>query len=238
MYSWPIVASATVAGSTASFVCCRFFFRDYVNRLVEKDTRFAALALTVKHDGLKLLILMRLCPLPYSISNGAISTIPTVTWLQFATATAIVTPKLLVHVFLGSKFAELAEHGEEMDFKTKLINYLWIAMGSIIGMATAWIIYQQTKKRAAELEAQERENGGHTNRDQLPNQYADDPDALEAAEFIRDDDDISLRDGDEWLGTEHRDDADNHFSYRDQSPSPLLGSDEGIKSPVSGDGFK
>ena len=114
-HSWFIVASATIVGSTCSFLASRYFLQSYVDRLVKNDSRFAALALTLKHDGIKLLIMIRLCPLPYSFSNGAISTIPTVTWQSFMFATAIVSPKLLLHVFVGAKLGELAERGAEMD---------------------------------------------------------------------------------------------------------------------------
>jgi len=198
---WPIVASATLVGSIAAFIASRYVLRDYVNRLMEKDKRFAALALTIKHDGLKLLVMIRLCPLPYSLSNGALSTIPTVTWFWFAVATAIVSPKLLVHVFVGAQLGRLAEHGRKMDAKTKAVSYISIVVGALAGIATGWIIYRQTTKRALELEAQEREHVGRESGDRLREEYADDPGALEAAERLREDvqtDDISLRTEEPW----------------------------------------
>jgi len=194
-YGWFIVASATIVGSTCSFLASRYFLQSYVDRLVKNDSRFAALALTLKHDGIKLLIMIRLCPLPYSFSNGAISTIPTVTWQSFMFATAIVSPKLLLHVFVGAKLGELAERGAEMDAKTKAISYISIIIGLVAGAVTGWVIYRQTKKRAAELEEQEREHAHHTSREGIRAEYADDPAALEAAEVLREEeDDISLRD--------------------------------------------
>ena len=108
-----------------------------------EDRRFAALSLTIKHDGLKLLVLIRLCPLPYSISNGAMSTVPTVSPLSYALATAIITPKLLIHIFIGTRLAALAKNGGKMDTGTKLVNYASIAFSSILGAATAWFIYQR-----------------------------------------------------------------------------------------------
>lgn len=105
--------------------------------MVATDKRFAALSLTLKHDGIKLLCMIRLCPLPYSISNGAMSTFPTVTPLNFMVATAVATPKLLIHIFIGAKLAELAEdEGKKMDLKTKALNY-----GSIIGGNNKYILY-------------------------------------------------------------------------------------------------
>jgi hypothetical protein len=138
--------------------------------------------------------MIRLCPLPYSLSNGALSTIPTVSLASFAISTAIVSPKLLLHVFVGAKLGELAEKGEEMDAKTKMISYISIAIGICAGAITGWVIYRQTKIRARQLEEEERRNVRRHSRDEIAAEYVDDPSALEAAEALREEeDDISLR---------------------------------------------
>jgi len=165
-----------------------------VHRLVANDTRFAALSLTLKHDGLKLLIMYRLCPLPYSISNGAVATFPTVHWASYALATAIVSPKLMLHIFIGSQLEKIAESGGKMDPRTKALSYLSIIIGLIAGVTTGWLVYRKTKARAAQLEAEERAGIRRVSIEGLENEYADDPSALEAAARLReDDDDISLR---------------------------------------------
>ncbi len=112
---WLILASATIIGSTCSFLVSRFVLQRYVERLVAHDKRFAALTLTMKHDGLKLLCMIRLCPLPYSLVNGAVSTVPTVHPLMYALATAIISPKLLIHVFIGSRLGAIGESGGQMS---------------------------------------------------------------------------------------------------------------------------
>ena len=155
---WLILASATVAGSFCSFLVSRTILRRYVERMVAKDTRFAALALVLKHEGLKLLVMIRFCPLPYSFSNGALSTIPTVDARMYALATAIITPKLFIHVFIGSRLAEIARHGGQMSAGTKAINYISIAVGAIIGTTVGLYIYRKTLARARELEEEEAQN--------------------------------------------------------------------------------
>lgn len=194
--SWFIAASATVAGSTASFLLSRTLLRPFVTRLIANDKRFAALALTLKHDGLKLLVMIRMCPLPYSLSNGAVATFPTVHCASFALATAIVSPKLMLHIFIGSQLEKIAESGGKMDARTKAISYLSIAIGAVAGVATGWFMYKKTKERAAELEEEERQGVRATSVEGLEREYADDPEALDAAEHLREeDDDISLRGG-------------------------------------------
>src|SRR5579862_6177277 len=155
---WSIAASATVVGSFCSFVVSRTLLSGYVHRLVANDKRFAALALTLKHDGLKLLVMIRLCPLPYSLSNGAMSTFPSVHPAMYALATALITPKLLVHVFIGSRLAAIAKSGEMMSAGTRAINYISIAVGATVGVVTGWYIYQKTMARARQLEEEEANN--------------------------------------------------------------------------------
>ncbi|KAJ5505486.1 SNARE associated Golgi protein [Penicillium expansum] len=153
---WLIYASATILGSTASFYVSRTILSGFVKRLMEHDKRFAALALTLKYDGLKLLCMIRLCPLPYSICNGAVSTFPTVQPLMYGLATAIISPKLLVPAFIGSRIRLLSEKGEEMSAGSKAVNICSIILTVGIGIFTGWYIYQRTLARAQELEAQER----------------------------------------------------------------------------------
>lgn len=195
MKGWLIIASATIVGSTASFIVSRTVLRKYVSRLAERNKRFAALSLVLKHDGIKLLIMIRLCPLPYSFSNGAISTIPTVTWQNFMLATALVTPKLLLHIFVGRQIGLLAEEGNKMDAKTKMISYLSIAIGMAAGIATGYFIYVKTKARADQLEAEEAAAaGGEEGRRRMSDagpDYLDDPEVGEGS-LRRDADDVSL----------------------------------------------
>ncbi|KAL2005618.1 hypothetical protein VTN00DRAFT_10111 [Thermoascus crustaceus] len=155
---WLIYASATVIGSTCSFIVSRTILSRFVRRLMENDKRFAALALTLKYDGLKLLCMIRLCPLPYSICNGAVSTFPTVHPLMYGLATAIISPKLLVPAFIGNRLRVLSEHNEKMSAVSKAVNITSIIITVGIGIFTGWYIYKRTLARAKELEAEERAN--------------------------------------------------------------------------------
>ncbi|KAN0122371.1 hypothetical protein V8E51_000697 [Hyaloscypha variabilis] len=199
---WYIVASATVAGSLASFIASRTVLSNYVHRLVGKDKRFEALALTLKHDGLKILCMIRVCPLPYSISNAAMSTFPTVHPLSFALATAIATPKLLIHVFIGSRLAQIADNGGKMDAGTKAINYASIIIGGTLGAGVGYWIYSKTMARARVLEEEELENGLQDGglvgggRDRT---YTDIDATEEDAAALMDPDDISLWDHEEGI---------------------------------------
>ncbi|ORY14998.1 hypothetical protein BCR34DRAFT_478538 [Clohesyomyces aquaticus] len=224
---WFIAASATIIGSTASFILSRSLLKSMVHRLIANDKRFAAVALTLKHDGLKILIMIRMCPLPYSLSNGAVATIPTVHWASFGLATAIVSPKLLLHIYIGAQIARIADSDDKMDAGTKALSYVSIAIGAIAGVATGWFMYRKTKERARQLEAEERAGVRRMSIEDLENEYEDDPSALEAAEALREDeDDISLRE--DWGGEAygyHDDPSDAEDALEIQGDDPFKAGD-------------
>lgn len=211
MKGWMIMAPATVIGSTVSFVVSRTVLKNFVSKMTEKNKQFAALSLVLKHDGLKLLCMIRLCPLPYSFANGAISTIQTVTWQNFMLATAIASPKLLLHIFVGARIGDIAENGDKMDTKTKIVSYLSAAIGIIVGILTGYLIYIRTKARAKQLEAEEAAAVAQGRRTSDPNgEFADDPDEQEAIDILRSrDDDISLH-------PTYEDEPGSDTGYRDE----------------------
>ena len=176
--------------------------------------------------------MIRLCPLPYSISNGAISTFPTVQPQMYALATAIVTPKLLIHIFIGSRLAAIAKSGGKMDSGTKAINWASIIGGAIIGAVTGWLIYRRyqfpqrhfepplmlfrTVARSQQLEAEERNNVRRST-SQAP-EFSDDANEQQATATLLRDDQIDFLDGEGARGDyqdEFSDDEDNVFRYDD-----------------------
>ena len=188
---WFILATATIAGSFCSFLISRTVLRKWVERWIGHDKRFAAFTLILKHDGIKLLCMIRLCPLPYSLSNGAMSTFPTVSPSNYALATAIVTPKLFIPAFIGSRLAVIARTSEKMTTQDRVVNYSSIAIGAVVGAFTGWYIYRKTMDRAKELEAEETNSVRDASRGpgQRPRRFTDDPEAQAAAETLAKDDD-------------------------------------------------
>lgn len=228
---WLILASATVAGSFCSFLVSRTVLRRYVERMVASDKRFAALTLTLKEDGLKLLCMIRLCPLPYSLSNGAMSTFPTVEPSAYALATALVTPKLFIPVFIGSRLASIAKNKGEMSTGTKLLNWVSIIFFGLLGAFVGWFIYRKTMQRARDMEAEEEESVREAARrtDRAP-EFTDDPEAQVAADTLARDDDDNIAyfdDDDEVRPHAYRDnqaDEDDPFAKGDASDDELQNS--------------
>ncbi|KAL7901390.1 hypothetical protein HDV63DRAFT_400828 [Trichoderma sp. SZMC 28014] len=192
---WPIAASACVVGSLAAFMACRTVLSGQVNRLIGNDHRFVALGQVLRRDGILYLTGIRFCPLPFSLSNGFLATIPSISPLAFVISTALSTPKLLIHVFIGSRLAIIAEAGDSMTFRDKMVNYASMIVGGGIGAAAGIIIYRRTMARAAELALEQAT--GIVAAEEGEGGYEDTDDTLldpEDAAHAMGDDDVSLWD--------------------------------------------
>jgi len=102
-----------------------------------------------------LIILIRISPFPPWIwSNVLFSSIEAVALWQFLVATLFVYPKLLLHVFIGSRAAALAdgEQRSHMDTPTKVMNAAFIIVGILVTATSSWFVYQAMQKQIRELE--------------------------------------------------------------------------------------
>ncbi|RFU79117.1 tlg2-vesicle [Trichoderma arundinaceum] len=208
---WPIAASACVVGSLAAFVACRTVLSRHVNKLIGNDHRFVALGQVLRRDGILYLTGIRFCPLPFSLSNGFLATIPSISPLSFAISTALSTPKLLIHIFIGSRLAIIAEQGDSMTLRDKILNYVSMFIGGAIGAAAGIIIYRRTMARAEELA---REEATINAAEEGAVGYEDTDDALmdpEDAAHVMGDDDVSMWDTqvDDGWGDAYEDEDDN-----------------------------
>jgi len=138
---WLVFVTASIVGSTCSLIVSRSVLSGLVHRLLENDKRFAAFALTLKYDGLKLLCMIRLCPLPYSLCNGAMSTFPAVTPLHYAMATAAIAPKMMIAAFIGSRIRSLSGD-EEKGAGARLLDVMSILFS--VSLAAFTVVHIST----------------------------------------------------------------------------------------------
>ncbi|KAJ4323467.1 Tlg2-vesicle protein [Fusarium piperis] len=218
-WGWPIVASGCTFGALCAFLASRTVLSGYVDRMVGRDHRFIALGQVLRQEGIWYLTAIRFCPLPFSLSNGFLATIPSITPLSFALSTALSSPKLLVHVFIGSRIALLAEKGDQMTAGDKAINYLSMLVGVTVGIVVGLIIYRRTMARAAQLAREdgldpaalattEEGEAGYMDSDNSPLMDPED------AAVLMSDDDISLWERDGLENRYHDDDDDEESNKR------------------------
>ncbi|GAA5838301.1 hypothetical protein JCM5353_006844 [Sporobolomyces roseus] len=146
-----ISAGSCLIGGVFSFVVVRRLVHLFAP-FIKKDQTFRALSTAVQVKGLPLIILLRLCPFPYPYSNAFFASVESVTLSQFLLATLTITPKLLLHVFIGHRTYLFADPSSrhKMDPLSRYINLGFMVFGTILGSATSWYLYKLTMRYVEE----------------------------------------------------------------------------------------
>ncbi|CAI4046791.1 hypothetical protein SUVZ_11G2970 [Saccharomyces uvarum] len=159
---WITLAFGSVTGSIVSFIVFKTILHSRAEKLVHLNKRFEAFAsILQENSSYWILALLRLCPFPYSLTNGAIAGVYGISVRNFTIANIITTPKLFIYLFIGSRIKSLAE---SESTGSRVFDLLSILLTLIILTLTAWLLYFKTKKRYLELQDQ----GRHVSPDQLP----------------------------------------------------------------------
>ena len=148
---WAITILGSLLGAGITFIVYRSFLSAYAKRMSSSNHNFMALTKALDgREGLTLLIMIRFCPFPFSLSNAALSTIPSITFGRFIFATFVATLRLTVHTFVGSRLASLAEDPDS-DQKSRVVNIVSIVLGIVLGILTGYFVYRRTKTIANRL---------------------------------------------------------------------------------------
>lgn len=186
--AWPLLASASVLGSLASFITFKYLLYERSVRLVQLNEKFRAFLeiLTDESEnggGLLILILLRLCPLPYSLSNGALALIPHLSVGTFVLASVITSPKMFIHIFVGWKIKELGDLTRSGG--SKFVDLISIVITMVAASVVTYVIYYKMQIKLAGYH-EERMNGNVD--DDLIFGNFDDDNLYDMDNFIIDDD--------------------------------------------------
>ena len=161
MHGWIILAIGAVSGSIASFTLFKTILHSKAERLIHMDRKFEALAsILQENNNFWIIALLRLCPFPYSLTNGAIAAVYQISIKNFAIANVITTPKLVIYLFVGSRIKSI---GETDSSSSKLFDILSILLTLVVVTITAWVLYFKTKERYLQLQNQSQSPGNIAN---------------------------------------------------------------------------
>ncbi|KAK4332387.1 Golgi apparatus membrane protein TVP38 [Rhodotorula toruloides] len=143
---WPgflVAAASCLLGSALAFLVCRRLIRLFASS-ISRFPAFQALSQAVTSKGLLLIVLLRLCPLPFSYSNASFASIEAVSLPQFMLGTCVLLPKVFLYVFIGDrmyKFADPESRGE-MDTLSKWLNATSIGVSAIVAVGASYYVYK------------------------------------------------------------------------------------------------
>ncbi|KAN0061067.1 Tlg2-vesicle protein [Thecaphora frezii] len=164
---WAVASSGCILGASASFWTLRWAIAKHSNisfiRNTLQDPTFRAMKQAVAKKGIKMAILIRFCPFPFCYSNLFFASLNTVSFGHFIVATALITPKLLMHVFLGTRMFRLMDRDERAKSTgwEKALNVVYIVLGALVGMLTSWIVWRETQRILDQMPASQLNTSGH-----------------------------------------------------------------------------
>ena len=136
---------ATV-GACLAMLLGRFVFKKCVEKAADKYPVLKAIVKAIEKEGLKLIILLRLCPLiPFNTLNYVMGVTP-VRFKHFAIGNIGMLPGVLVYIFIGTTISDLAE-ASKAESNYKVLEICLVVVGSIMGCSGIVIISAEAKKQ-------------------------------------------------------------------------------------------
>lgn len=149
LHGWLLLSISSVSGCIASFYVFQNLLKSRAQKLVHSNKRFEAFASILQENNSYLILaLFRLCPFPYSLTNGAIAGVYGVSLKNFAIANLITTPKMFIYLFIGSRIKSL---GETKSTSEKIFDLFSILFTLVVLFLTAWVLYFKTQNKYREL---------------------------------------------------------------------------------------
>jgi uncharacterized membrane protein YdjX (TVP38/TMEM64 family) len=96
------VLAGSTLGATAGFLCSRYVARDRIAARLNRNATFSSIDQSIRQEGWKIVMLLRMCPLPFGPSNYAYG-LTSIPFWHYLVATAVgMLPGEIVFVFLGA----------------------------------------------------------------------------------------------------------------------------------------
>lgn len=111
-----------------------------------------------------MIMLIRLSPIPWPITNMMLSILPTITSRQFILVTFISSFKVTLEVWIGSQLADLSN--PNLPPSAHRITMITMICSVLILVGVAWWLYRLTMQKVQELGKQQKLSG-HTKRGEL-----------------------------------------------------------------------
>ncbi|CDO91870.1 unnamed protein product [Kluyveromyces dobzhanskii CBS 2104] len=150
---WFILATSTLIGSVLSFTVFQKVLHSHAERLIRMNSKLEAVSSVLQaNNSYWMIAMIRLCPFPYSFTNGALAAIYGISIKNFAIANIVTSPKVVIYLFVGERLKNMGETDSNSE---RLINFISIIVANLFLVSTTWLLYYRFKKRYLELQAEQ-----------------------------------------------------------------------------------
>ena len=140
-------------GAAVTMLLGRFVLKDWVSKKAEKYPTLGAINLAIKSEGLKLIFLLRLCPLiPFNLLNYMMGITP-ISVLHYNIGSIGMIPGTMVYVFIGTTISDIATMATHKSKSGQMLSLVLIIVGTILacgGIVWVSIVAKQKLKEITE----------------------------------------------------------------------------------------
>lgn len=156
-----LISISTIIGSCCSFLIFQKILIKKSKILIEKNSNFKLINIVLTnghsyYEKIFIIFLIRLCPTPYSFTNGALASLPDLSITVFFLANVLVSPKFLLVLYVGQKLRDLNRDNTNSEkFADLMSAILPVIAFSII----TYVLYKRVMQRLRELNESQIYNG-------------------------------------------------------------------------------
>lgn len=148
-----VMIGATL-GAALAFLCGRYVARHFVEHLLQRHPKLAAIDRAVESQGLRLVFLLRLSPaVPYILLNYALG-LSRVRFLDYIAGSIGMLPAVTMYVYTGKVAGDLASLASGAVAPQGTAYYLLLGLGFVATVAVT-IVVTRIARRAIDEAVQE-----------------------------------------------------------------------------------
>ncbi|CAO3578602.1 unnamed protein product [Absidia cylindrospora] len=136
-----------------SMICChlirRYNFARFIRLSSSKQDKYHAIQEAIEQGGLRIMLLIRLSPIPWPITNMLLSLLPTVTMKQYTMTAFLSSFKLCLEVWVGSQLADISN--PDLPPSAHRVAVFTMLGSLVILVIVAWWLYRLTMQRVKSI---------------------------------------------------------------------------------------
>ncbi|KAI8333615.1 hypothetical protein BC941DRAFT_433954 [Chlamydoabsidia padenii] len=150
VYGFPMGLFPAVSGAFVGSMLCfglvrQFQFDRYIPMSTSQEKKYQAMQEAIQEGGWKMMVLIRICPIPWQFTNLFLALMPSVTTQDYILTGLIASWKVTVEVWAGSQLANLSD--ASLPPSARRLTLATLGIGIVIMAGVIRSIYQVTMRK-------------------------------------------------------------------------------------------
>ncbi|SAM04580.1 hypothetical protein [Absidia glauca] len=150
VYDFPKGLLPAVSGAFIGSMLCfglvrQFRFDRYIRMSASQEKKYQAMQEAIQEGGWKMMVLIRICPIPWQFTNLFLALMPSVTVQDYVLTGLIASWKVTVEVWTGSQLANLSD--ASLPPSARRLTLITLMVGVVIMAGVIRWIYQVTMRK-------------------------------------------------------------------------------------------